>query len=237
MNVKLKKISDLEALQKNVGGQESNLKKLREELARSQAHVNEKAFLARLADRAMSKYESIKEGRLADLTDAEKHAMKRSKQVMEFMDALVEKRPLKGLRKADPDIQQFVRRMNSIEKRVPGAIKFLQKLSGATHGLGLKNQDLQKLVPLLDESLNVNKFNKMLKDKISELQQDGGKVTPERFFSIDEEQFKKFMNQSKPDAHIKVDEGQIKDAKKDIIAADIGAGKLSQIRKDLQKSN
>ena len=234
-NKKLAKISDEELLIKNTGKDDKQLNKLYKELGFIRPHLNEQLFAARLVDRAIEGVELKRKEGLRNLTETEKIAMKRSRQVMGFVDNIVEGKPLKGLTKADQDVQQFVRRLNSIEKRVPGAIRMLQEVAGATHSLGLKNQDLKKLVPLLDESLSQNKFNKMMKDKIAELQQDGGKVTPERFLTIDDEAYNNFMAGKQPEPFVKPDEGQIQAAQKDIIAADIGAGKLTQIRKDLKK--
>ena len=229
------KIRDEALLVKNTGKSDEQLNKLQRELDFIRPHLNEQMFAARLIDRSIEGVEAIRKERLSKLTDTEKYVMKRSRQVMGFVDNIVNRKPLKGLNKADQDVQQFVRRLNILEKRVPGVIKQLQEVAGATHSIGVKNQDLQKLVPLLDESLSLDKFNKMLKDKVSELQQDGGQVTPERFLSIDDDAYESFMAKKEPEPFVKPDEGQIQAAKKDIIAADIGAGKLTQISKDLKK--
>ena len=229
------KIRDEALLVRNTGKSDEQLNKLQRELNFIRPHLNEQMFAARLIDRGIEGVETARKERLRNLSDTEKYAMKRSRQVMGFVDNIVNKKPLKGIRKADQDVQQFVSRLNILEKRVPGVIKQLQEIAGATHSMGIKNQDLKKLVPLLDENLSLDKFNKMLKDKVAELQQDGGQVTPERFLSIDDDAYESFMAKKEPEPFVKPDEGQIQAAKKDIVAGDIGAGKLTQISKDLKK--
>ena len=233
--IKIKKIQDKEALQLNrVPGQEPAIQKLNEELERIQYHVDTQRFYVKLIDQVLKKTD-IANVTKAQYTPQQMKFMQRSKDVTEMTERLVDGKSLDGLSKMDPDIQQFVRRMNTLEKKVPGVIARLKEISGATHSLGFKNQDLKKLVPLLDESLDDNAFNRMLKDRLTELQQAKKDVTPDNFLSINEKDLSEFLGDKQAKPAVKPEAADAKQAKKDVIGADVGAGKISQIHKNINK--
>ena len=236
-NKKMAEISRINELRKNLGDVHGDyLKKLNKELRPIEEHINQQLFIARLIDRSLDKYKDDGVKQKGIYTPEEKKFMDRSKKVVDYIERLIEKKPLKGIKSEDADIQQFVRRMNTLEKKVPGIAKRLKEISGATHSLGFKNQDLKKLVPILDESLDNNAFNKMLREKLRDLRHAKKKITPDNFLSVSEKELNDFFRDTeRPAPTIQPSASDAKVAKKDIIGADVGAGKVAQISKDINK--
>ena len=236
-NKKLKEIARINELRKNLGDVHGDyLKKLHNELRPIEEHINQQVFLSRMIDRTLERHKESGIKQKDIYTTEEKKFMERSKKVVELIDNLIARKPLKGLRSVDPDIQQFVRRMNALEKKIPGIAKRLKQISGATHSLGFKNQDLKKLVPILDESLDNRQFTNMLNSKLKDLREAKQKITPDNFLSLSEKEIDDFLKTNqKPPPTLQPSAADAKVAKKDVIGADVGAGKISQISKDMNK--
>ena len=198
-------------------------------------HHNAQARAINLLLAATKKYEIMQTNKNKFVDRFSRDVMEASASINRYVDNILKKQPLDGLKKETPEMQQFIRRLSTLEKKVPGVLKMLRRISGTTHALGFPNKNIKKLLPFLNEHLTSREFLANINNRLREIGRKRLKVTPERFLGVSRQELEDFFRIDDSPVKVKADEKDLKVAGKKLIAGDIGGNKLAELTDGIKK--
>ena len=116
-----------------------------------------------------------------------------NKTINKYLPNIRNKKPI-DVSKEDPEMQEFLGRLEYLETHIPGINTRFGDVAGAMSTIGMPQINIRALFPYMDMNLSPTEFRSLVHNKLDGLKKTGTEITPDNFLSIDQRQLDNYLS-------------------------------------------
>ena len=137
--------------------------------------------------------------------------------------------------KEEPDVQDFLGRLEYLETKIPGINSRFSDIAGATGMLGMPQVNVRALFPYLDMDLSPAQFRNMVQAKMQELRRTNQDLSPDNFLSVEQRQLDDYLSSGQGEQRYSPSTSTADAPSGKDFGGDIGMEKMAGIAGELDK--
>ena len=137
--------------------------------------------------------------------------------------------------KEDPEMQDFLGRLEYLETKIPGINNKFSEVAGATGMLGMPQVNVRALFPYLDPDLSPAQFRNMVQAKMQELRRTNQDLSPDNFLSVEQRQLDDYLSSGQGEQRYSPSTSTADAPSGKDFGGDVGMEKMAGIAGELDK--